>query len=97
MPTAVEQERVTPTWDTDTQDVGAGAALLDDLVPDWYNTVDLETLNMYDPQLCVLGQVFGHYNDGNEALGLNGGGSISHGFVSPTVLWRREIQKRRAA
>lgn len=36
-----------------------GAKLLDKLVPGWANRVKLETLDMADIHLCMLGQLFG--------------------------------------
>ena len=39
--------------------IGRGG--LDELFPNWYSKVDLETLNLIDPDLCVLGQVCGGF------------------------------------
>lgn len=36
------------------------AKFLDQVVPGWFNLVDLQALHMNDCTQCVLGQVFGH-------------------------------------
>ncbi len=38
--------------------VQRGAQWLDERVPDWETRIDLETLNIDDGTVCVLGQVF---------------------------------------
>lgn len=40
--------------------VAKGAALLDAKKPGWVKTIDLSSLDMGDPCLCVLGQIFGY-------------------------------------
>lgn len=56
----------------------AGAELLDRLGPaDWYRRVDLVKLDIADPAVCVLGQVYGDglggvFNSALDALGLTG-------------------------
>lgn len=47
-----------------------GALLLDMLSPGWQSRVDLDILDMGVDAECVLGQVYGEYNEGREALGL---------------------------
>lgn len=39
--------------------VAKGAKFLDKILPGWYKRVDLETLDMSDGALCMLGQTFG--------------------------------------
>lgn len=39
------------------QTVAAGAQLLDEKIPDWYQRIDLDTLNMADPCNCICGQL----------------------------------------
>ena len=51
--------------------VDAGAALLDKRIPGWFNLVSVDTLKIYDPTLCVVGQLFGDYLGGLDALGVN--------------------------
>lgn len=38
--------------------VACGVTFLDDIMPDWRAKVDLELLDMSDPNCCVIGQVF---------------------------------------
>lgn len=38
--------------------VACGVTFLDDIMPDWRAKVDLEILDLSDPQVCILGQVF---------------------------------------
>jgi hypothetical protein len=48
-----------------------GARLLDNLVPGWANLVETASLDLGSSSNCVLGQLFGTYEDGLRALGLN--------------------------
>lgn len=48
--------------------VAIGAALLDQTVPGWWQRVNLETLNLMWHNRCVLGQLFGDWIDGLDAL-----------------------------
>ena len=50
--------------------VERGATLLDAEQPGWCKRIDLVTLDMGDTEQCVLGQMYGHYSDGVDALGL---------------------------
>ena len=63
------------------EQVARGAALLDERKPGWHRQINLERLDMANPCLCVLGQVFAeaarHGQDGYEA-----------GYIS---LWRKDI------
>lgn len=43
------------------ENVETAGKLLDVIRPGWYERVNVETLNMAHPFLCVLGQVFGDY------------------------------------
>jgi hypothetical protein len=45
-----------------------GAAMLDVESPGWFNSIDTETLNMLDVDLCILGQLFNGYHDGTRWL-----------------------------
>jgi len=47
------------------------ATLLDEVRPNWYNEVDLKTLDMDNSQECLMGQLYGQYNVGMHAVGLN--------------------------
>lgn len=58
--------------------VKRGAALLDEKHPGWAEKIDKLLLDMNDCYDCVLGQLYGEYFDGREALGLTHG--WYHGF-----------------
>jgi hypothetical protein len=64
--------------------VDAGAELLDEKEPLWYIDVDPGTLDMSDPDKCVVGQVRSDepYCVTLQALGLGayGGSEVSFGF-----------------
>jgi hypothetical protein len=45
-----------------------GARLLDRLAPGWAGEVDPEALDFGDVEACLLGQVFGHYDQGLAGL-----------------------------
>jgi hypothetical protein len=47
-----------------TKNVKRGAALLDREQPGWRDQIDLSTLNLSNGCFCVLGQVFGLYEEG---------------------------------
>jgi hypothetical protein len=48
----------------------------------WVDNINLETLEMHDANECVLGQVFGHYGTGLDAMGLAGGeDAFDNGFT----------------
>lgn len=78
---------------------------------DWHWRVDLERLDVESPVHCPLGQIFGDYMDGLDALGIYESRK-QYGFVCmlPTSVgvriwlieaalltraWRREILRRR--
>lgn len=42
--------------------VWRAARVLDERTSDWWERVNLNTLNTLDPAWCVLGQVYGHYH-----------------------------------
>lgn len=50
------------------EEVQAGAALLDEKAPRWFDHVELDDLNLGDIFGCVLGQVYGDYFSGVEAI-----------------------------
>lgn len=71
----------TPAYDF-TQEIAAGAALLDEkLPPDWRTCVDVDTLDLLSMTQCVLGQLFGTYEHGALALELEDVGAL--GFFLP--------------
>jgi hypothetical protein len=48
--------------------VRAGVELLDIMRPKWWTRVNPNSLNMWSPSLCVLGQMAGDYECGADAL-----------------------------
>lgn len=63
--------------------VARGATLLDERVPDWATRVDVKSLDVWNLENCVLGQLFGHYRSdaAHATLGIFGGDEYaSHGF-----------------
>lgn len=68
------------------QRVQNGIDLLDAKWPkDWRDRVNLETLDMTDCLLCVLGQTCGDYRDGRLRFELNLEDSIDNGFTGGRV------------
>ncbi len=90
--------------------VQAGAALLDKVLPDWWDgketpTVDLEVLDMNSGTMCVLGQCFGDYRMGCGVVGVPLFENVASGFIQEvgddyeelTAAWETEIRNRRKA
>ena len=46
--------------------VTKGRELLDEQMPNWCDSVDLEELNLDSPWKCVLGQVYGKPREDNQ-------------------------------
>lgn len=46
----------------------AGAKLLDAYQPGWQQWIDLDALDLADPEGCVLGQLYGTYDTGMDDL-----------------------------
>ena len=95
---------------TDAADrVKKGADLLDRARPGWQDGIELDRLNIASSFRCILGQVYGEYSVGCEALGINGWGDepralaflgdCTHGVPARDmdVAWRTLITLRRAA
>jgi hypothetical protein len=90
--------------------VKRGARLLDQREPGWARKVKLTKLDLSNPCLCVLGQIYGRFSTGHYALGFAMADHVSHGFTLPDglwiggrddwarldVLWRDAIRQRRA-
>ena len=51
--------------------VGFGAAWLDDRLPDWAQRINIDTLNMEDRNLCLIGQLGKDYDKTVEDLGFS--------------------------
>jgi hypothetical protein len=98
--------------DTIATRVARGAALLDDRVPGWYDDIALKSLDQESISDCVLGQTFGSFPSGMEALfdgRCSADDSAPHGFgaTHPTpvpnefellnIEWERVILARRGS
>lgn len=58
-----------------------GAAFLDEHRTDhWRERIDLDKLDIGNECTCVLGQLYGHYGDGVEALKLEDANKFRLGF-----------------
>lgn len=87
--------------------VEAGVRLLDSEIPDWWQRINLDRLDIACCFRCVVGQLYGDYDDGVETLELDlfGYKTVDAlGFESSsydddrrlTVVWRNRIEARRA-
>ena len=54
-------------WDP-SQRAAEGAAYLDIVKPSWFVDIDASELNLFSPDMCVLGQTFEGYYQGLRAL-----------------------------
>lgn len=77
--------------------IEAGVAFLDQRFPGWAERIDMETLDMTDPENCILGQLA----PTNYCIFVYGEGVDAHnlGFDGPHMakaqrLWEAEILKR---
>jgi hypothetical protein len=90
--------------DTLAERVERGAALLDERRPGWWDEVDVGRLDIDHCQLCVLGQLWGEYDDGRNEMLTNQRDAVLHGFDTTdrwagstlTNLWRAAIERRRS-
>lgn len=87
-----------------------GAKFMDEARSGWYKEVDLETLHLGWGDCCILGQLFGDYEEGLIELNLTGpwsettsrrlgflvGGynDTSLGYQKLTEAWKKEIKAR---
>jgi hypothetical protein len=88
--------------------VEKGAALLDRARPGWEREVSPQALLMCSGCDCVLGQLYGHFLAGIDALGVDGrkAAQVDHGFYLPpggpglyrdlSDAWRALIRRRTA-
>jgi hypothetical protein len=60
--------------------VERGAKFLDEQMPEWIDEIDLNTLALRSPCRCVLGQLFGDYSEGVDALDLDFPDEEDRGF-----------------
>jgi hypothetical protein len=76
--------------------VKRGAALLDQVRPGWWREIALDRLAMESCNDCILGQLYGGFDNGVRTLDLNGMTDdwfrdVTHGFeVRPLVAKSRE-------
>ncbi len=57
--------------DTIAERVARGAALLDERRPGWAVEIDTGHLEMDCPNFCILGQIYGRFDTGCEALSID--------------------------
>jgi Uri superfamily endonuclease len=70
--------------------VDHGAALLDERLPGWRRVIDPDGLELRHCSECILGQLFGDYDRGLQALGLSEDDASTHGFYRPArSTWER--------
>ena len=75
--------------------IQAGVTLLDAKNPGWESEIDLGRLNLRSDVNCVLGQLYGYFQKGKDALGLKITFDAvnradwteidNHGFHQPTI------------
>lgn len=51
-----------------TSRVEKGIEFLNEEVPDWHKAIELESLDLLDCEVCILGQLFKNYYDALECL-----------------------------
>lgn len=88
--------------------VNQGAKLLDSKTPNWDQNIDLARLNLNSCMSCVLGQIYGDWQDACDYLDIDGiddvfgfsavytpSGEYANDMYSTlTDLWRAEILAR---
>lgn len=87
--------------------VQAGAELLDREEPGWEQRIDVRELDLQDACRCILGQLYGDYDDGialihlpdEDSLGFDFGfnSTMTPQFRTLTRAWKALIRERRAA
>lgn len=65
--------------------VKRGIKFLDENVPDWHDRVDVQKLDLGSCQECILGQLYGSFDDGYRELGLSTIESAELGLDSQPV------------
>lgn len=76
--------------------VAQGVQLLDQNVPNWRDKINVDNLDLGSCSICVLGQVFGDYNDGLNALGVDGydyGFNTTGSYASLKEAWVEALGK----
>jgi hypothetical protein len=80
------------------ESVADRARWLDQKVPGWEHRINLDTLDIKSCRNCVLGQLFGSYEQALQTLLKEAFSSyVGDAFIDSgsTVLWRTEIRDRR--
>jgi hypothetical protein len=93
--------------------VEAGAQFLDTKFPGWPRQIALDGLEISHVRSCVLGQIYGDYGSGVEALCLgnrevmelgfftsehdHGGEAACREYGELRELWKQEVSRRRVA
>lgn len=80
-----------------------GARFLDKKVPKWWRKINTSTLDIDSCEDCILGQLFGYYENGIKELNLETGkntdgmafNNLNPGNPQQTNFWIDEILKRR--
>lgn len=83
--------------------VADGVALLDEHNEGWWANIDLSRLDLDSPTNCILGQLYGTYYRGREALDIGEGEGDLYGldcyqpgqFKTLTFMWTEVIKARR--
>lgn len=92
------------TEETIQERVDRGAALLDAEIPGWVQRIDLDRFRMSSCSRCILGQLFGSFENGLDELHLRSRVDSPEGFdiVTPedeyaafTAAWKQLIIRRR--
>lgn len=93
------------------QRVAAGAAWLDENRPGWLDRIFLNSLDVSDCALCVLGQVYGGWGNAPDGAKYDDDDTddylsparergfeqyVKEGYEALTAEWRRLIESRRA-
>lgn len=68
------------TMGTMEERVDRGVALLDEKFPSWKRVVSAEVLDMSQPDLCIMGQLFGGYGIGLDNIGIDNYEAEQYGF-----------------
>lgn len=70
---------------------------LDERLPNWRDSINVDRLDMLNQFDCVLGQLFGDWQRGLSILGMNWGGPnehMRHYFSAYQTEWRTTIKPR---
>lgn len=66
---------------SETEAVARGRALLGSNLPGWRKLVNKYRLSMSHAQNCILGQIFGDYDRGLDALNFTRDDAVYYGFI----------------